>query len=106
MNLVVVRGDSQTFELTFTDDDGDPLDLTDGAVVMTVEELFTKSVGDGITVSAPLTGVATVAVAPADTADCPDYRQGYRYDVQVTLASGVVKTPIRGRFVVLPDVTT
>ena len=105
-NLIVVRGDSHTFTLTLTDTAGAPLDLTDADLTFTVKDMFAKTVGAGITVSAPLTGVATVEVDPADTEGAPDYRREYRYDTQVDLSDGTRVTPIRGKFIVLPDVTT
>jgi hypothetical protein len=73
--LVHIRGDSGSFEVTLTDTNGDPLDLTGASVQFTVDGLLDKSLGDGIT-------------------------------VQVTLSDGTVRTPIRGLFVLVPDVTT
>lgn len=105
-DLAMIRGDTNEFELTLTDNAGDPFDLTDADITMTVGDLFTKTIGSGITVSAPLTGVASIVVGPEDTEGAPDVRVAYSYDVQVTLADGRIKTPVRGRFVVVPDVTT
>lgn len=104
-DISMVRGDSVTLSLTLTDSVGAPYDLTAADITFTVDDLITKTVGAGITVADPLTGVAAIALDPADTEDCPDIRAAYRYDVQITLSSGSVKTPIRGLFVVLPDVT-
>jgi hypothetical protein len=106
MNVTAIRGDSQTYDLDFVDANGDPIDLTDCDIWFTVEDLFEKRLGTGITSASPLTGVATVTVDPADTEDCPDYRVRYRYDAQLELIDGSIKTPIRGWFTVLPDVTT
>jgi len=103
--LTMTRGDTRTFTVTMTDDAGDPYDLTDASVDFTVGDLFDKSVGDGITVADPETGVAVITVDPDDTNGASDYRRAHRYDVQVTLADGTVKTPLRGLFVVTPDVT-
>lgn len=105
-DITAIRGDTVALSVTVTDSAGLAYDLTGAAVVMTVGDLFSKSVGDGITVAAPATGVASIAVDPADTQDAPDQRVAYPYDVQITLADGSVKTPIRGQFIVLPDVTT
>lgn len=105
-DLSLIRGDSSELSLTLTDNAGDPYDLTDATVIMTVDDLFEKSIGSGITVDDPTSGVAAITVDPADTEDAPDARCAYRYDVQVTLSDGSIKTPVRGLFVVIPDVTT
>jgi hypothetical protein len=104
-NLVVIRGDSETLILILNDDAGSPLDLTDADVRFTVEGLLTKNLGDGIVVDDPLTGTGTITIEAGDTASAPGRRTAYPYDVQVTLADATVKTPLRGLFVVLPDVT-
>ena len=104
--LVMTRGDTRTFTVTMTDSAGDPYDLTDADVAFTVGDLFDKSVGDGIAVDDPESGVAVITVGPTDTESASDTRRAYHYDVQVTLSDGSVKTPLRGLFVVTPDVTT
>lgn len=106
-DLTMTRGDSREFSVTVSDAAGDPYDLTDATISFTVDDLFdAKTVGAGITVTAPETGVAVITIDPADTEDAPDRRTAYDYDVQIILADGRVKTPLRGLFIVLPDVTT
>jgi hypothetical protein len=106
-DITVIRGDSVTLVVTVTDAAGLAYDLTGAAVAFTVGTIgIEKTVGAGITVSTPATGVASIAVGPTDTEDAPDQRTAYPYDVQITLADGSAKTPIRGLFIVLPDVTT
>jgi hypothetical protein len=104
--ITMMRGDTRSLTVTVLDDDGDPYDLTGVGVQFTVDALFDKSVGDGVAVATPASGVAVVTVNPVDTADAPDRRRAYRYDVQLTLADGSVRTPIHGLFVVRPDVAT
>jgi hypothetical protein len=104
-NLSVIRGDSETFTLILTDEDEEPLDLTDADLRFTVEGLLTKNLGDGIVVDDPLTGAGVITIDAGDTASAPGRRTAYRYDLQVTLSDDTVKTPVRGLFVVLPDVT-
>lgn len=102
--ITVTAGDDRDLTLTLTDIDGDPIDLTGASVWFTVEHLFQKTIGDGIVVSAPLTGVATISVSAADTSGV-SARTTYRYDVQVRTALGKTKTPIMGTFIIRPDVT-
>ena len=103
--ITMIRGDTRVFTVTMTNDAGAPLDLTDAEIAFTVDDLFDKSLGDGIAVADPETGIATITIDPADTSSS-DARRAYSYDVQVTLEDGSVKTPLRGQFVVTPDVTT
>jgi hypothetical protein len=105
-DITMVRGDTREFSVTVTDSEGDPFDLTDATITLSVDELnIEKTVGAGITVADPLTGVASIVIDPDDTESAPDIRRAYRYDVQLVLEDGRVKTPIRGLFIVLPDVT-
>lgn len=103
-DLTVVRGDTSNFQITITDSNGLAYDLTDASIWFTVDGLLEKTIGDGITVSTPASGVADVEISAGDTDAAPDRRTAYPYDVQVTLADGSVKTPVRGLFIVLPDV--
>jgi hypothetical protein len=110
-DLSMMRGDDETFAIVLVDANGDPFDLTDCDLSFVVGDLFEKTIGAGIVIDPdgdpspdPTTGLATVTVDAADTVDCPDVRTPYRYDVQVTTATGLIHTPLRGRFIVVPDV--
>lgn len=102
--IVVTRGDSREFTVTLTDDQGEAFDLTDVEIAFSVCDLIDKTLGDGITVADPTSGTAVVAISPEDT-EGSSWRRSYRYDVQIILSDGKVRTPIRGLFVVIPDVT-
>jgi hypothetical protein len=103
-DLTLIQGDTQAFDLTLVDEAGDPFDLTDCAVYFTVGDYFTKTDTDGIAVDVdPTTGLATVTIAAADTADLTVYgRLATTYAVRVVLADDMVKTPLRGRFAIIP----
>lgn len=112
-DLTTIRGDSETYDVELVDDAGDPFDLTNCEMTFTVGDLVTKTIGAGIVVDPdgdpapdPTTGRARITLDAGDTADSPDTHTTYRYDVQVTTDTGVVKTPIRGLFHIIPDVTT
>lgn len=102
--LIVVRGDSQTFTLTLT---GLPeYGLLGADLWFTVGDRFLeKRLGDGIEVDDEEGGVATITIDEGDTSSAPLGRATYPYDVQVRFADGQVKTPVRGTFIVLSDVT-
>jgi hypothetical protein len=106
-NYVITRGDTKIIEETLMEG-GAPIVLTTAAVTFTVEDLFAKTLNAGVELVPPDSGTEpgeiSVTIDPADTADCPDWRSVYRYDVQV-VDDDVVTTPLSGHFIVLPDVT-
>jgi len=111
-NVTVVRGDTWDFTVTLVDPNGDPYDLTDCELTFTVEGLVSKTLGAGITIDPdgdpapdPETGIAGITLDAGDTSAAPDRRTAYPYDVQLTTSTGEVRTPIRGLFIVVPDVT-
>lgn len=106
-NFVVVEND--TFEATITlvdRDTGDAIDLTDATVEMYVltdyddaSALLTFTIGDGITVAAPLTGVIVISkLVPLAAAE-------YVYGLRVRHSVTVVRTCLRGAFTVLDEAT-
>lgn len=102
-HLSLVRGDSQTLSLVLSNlPDGG---LTDADITFTVESLFAKTIGDGITVDDADAGLVSISIDPDDTELSPDVRTVYSYDVEVVFASGAVNTPLIGVLVVNPDVT-
>ena len=114
MNLEAKRGDLETYTLTLKDAAGAALDLTGASLWFTVKRgisdadasaVFQKTLGTGIVVAAPLTGVAVITVLAANTAALGDAAVTLLYDVQVKLADGSTKTPLSGEFRVTPDVT-
>jgi hypothetical protein len=105
-SLTVIRGDTRELTVTVSDAAGLAYDLTGADIWFTARGLVSKRLGDGITSAAPQTGVAVISISPADTSSAPPHRAAYPFDVQIKLADGSVRTPIRGLFIVLPDVTT
>lgn len=105
-NIVVTRGDTRVLGRTL-ERDAFPIDLTGAAVTMTVDGLFTKTVGAGIELVADSgdEGEITITIDPADTDGAPDWRRVYHYDIEVEESDGTVTTPYYGAFIVTPDVT-
>ena len=95
-NLIsVIRGSSKAFEITVTDDQDEPVDLTGATMYFTVkrdisEPLPTvrKSSADPtqILIAAPRTGVAKLFLVPGDTHG--KSIGGYVFDVWVILVDG------------------
>lgn len=108
MTIEIIRGDDEQFELTFTDINGDPIDLTDGTVFFTVKEnlsddddeaLITKEV---TSFAAPETGVARLVLRSSQT----DIAEGrYFYDIQFKDSTDMISSTIRDKFIVKKDVT-
>lgn len=108
MTLEIIRGDDEQFELTFTDIDGNPIDLTDGTVFFTVKESLSDDDDSALitqeitTFAAPETGVARL-VLDSDQTDIPEGR--YFYDVQFKDSLGTISSTIRDKFYVKKDIT-
>lgn len=102
-DLTVIRGDSQELTLTLT---GLPeYGLLGADLTFTVGDLLEKTLGAGIEVDDVDAGIVTITIDAGDTDGAPGRRTVYPYDVQVTFPDGIVKTPTRGLFIVLPDIT-
>jgi hypothetical protein len=108
MKLEIIRGDDEQFELTFTDIDGDPIDLTDGTVFFTVKENLDDSDDDAVitqevtSFDAPETGVATLVLTDEQT----DIEAGqYFYDIQFIDENSLISSASRGKLYVYQDVT-
>lgn len=114
MDLKMIRGDSRTFVRALTDAADNPIDLTGATVTMTAKSLYTdadpgvfqKTTVDGITVLDEVSGLIRIDLEPGDTSDLEGRTNRLVYDIQVEDGAGGVTTPVRGKLVVSPDVTT
>jgi hypothetical protein len=113
MILTMVRGDTRTFTITVKNPDGSAYDLTSCFLWFSVRQyvgasgyVFQKTLGNGITVDDPLTGVATVTVDPTDTAGLPSVEQHLRWDVQIKTGALQIFTLNYGELIIAADITT
>ena len=107
LNIIARRGDTFVIEVTFTDENGDAMDLTTFSWKMDVKTDDRNGTviiedSDFSYASTPL-GVLTIT-ATASVMDLIEPGQ-YLYDLQST-NSGVVKTWLYGAFIVNGDITT
>jgi len=112
--LQITRGDQKAFTVMLTDGAGLPINLTGLALTFTAKRrptdtdaqaIIVKSGVAGIDVATdPSTGVATLRIDAADTADLTDLRTLY-WDIQVEDMLGDVRTPLSGRLALSPDIT-
>lgn len=105
--ITVIRGDSASFDITFKDRDGNPINLTNATVFFTVKSnvtdeeedaLITKDIVDFANVE---TGVATVVLTPSDISSVGEFF----YDVQLKDGEGKISSSGVGRFIVNRDIT-
>ena len=109
--LSIPRGDDGILDVVVTDrDTGDPIDLTGAELTFMVKRdrrdadadaILAKTVGSGITVAAPTTGIAVVAIDAADTdAATPG---ACWWELQSVDVTSKVHTLASGRFVITAD---
>lgn len=115
LKLSMVRGDTATWDVVCTDEDGNLVDLTDAVIYFTgkakvtdsdAAAVFKKAIGDGITVTDAANGGCTVSLANVDTASLTGLTAiTLRVDLEVIEADGNIATAALGVLVVAPDVT-
>lgn len=112
MGLTVIRGDTKTYNLTFKDSDGDPIDITGYTVFFTVKSKPDNQLDDASALISktienhtdPTNGVTQIALSPDDT----NISSGnYLYDIQIKDAAGGIHTPSMypDNFVIKADIT-
>ncbi len=106
------RGDSRNPKITILDGDGAAIDVSAATIKFTVRLAaddtlaFQKTSTAGeIVVSGASDNIATVTITAADTAAMTVGRKNYNWDLEVTLASGHVITPVSGPLTIQQDQT-
>jgi hypothetical protein len=110
--LSLVRGDSQTYTLTFKDSSGNALCLKNWALHFTLKtnhdlpdadaslQKIVTSFGDS---TGGTTGIAAIELLPTDTVNLDPGE--YAFDIQVVTSESKIYTVLRGLFEILYDVT-
>ena len=106
-------GESAVWVVTVTDADGAPVNITGATMSFTAKwaatdadtaKVFQKTVGAGIILTAPASGIATVTLAVTDTATLPPGRTALlMYDWKMSL-SGLTTTVAFGTLLVQPAI--
>jgi len=108
----IIRGDDTSFDLTFTDKDGNVIDITGATVFFTVKEnvddddddaiiSVEKSTHDGVD-DDPENGLTVIYLTDSET----DVEIGsYFYDVQLKESDGTISSSGSGILKVLADIT-
>lgn len=108
-NLKIIRGDSTNINVTFTDENSDPVNITGKTIFFTAKNKIDEEVDDSdavitkdvITHSNPTAGQTVIALTADDTS-VPIGE--YFYDIQM-VGDGQVLSIERGILEVLQDVT-
>lgn len=109
-------GDNETFECEITDEDDNPIPLTDTKIWFTVRKSYTDSTfliqkkntlaggsDSEIKVTDELNGLSEIYLLPADTKEL--VADVYVYDVQVSNLGYGIKTVIKNRIFLESEVT-
>ncbi len=106
-NLYLTRGDDKFYVLTFTDGNGDPIDITGWTIYFTVkrdlddtddEALIKKDITAH---TDPTNGVTKIHLTSDDT----DLIGNFYYDIQVKKSDGIILTVLEGMITFKKDVT-
>ena len=108
----IIRGDTKTYNLTFTDKNNNPIPLYGRKIWMTFKSDMADTDADAamqVVVTPPdnddsLNGKATIVLSPNDTDITPDE---YFYDIQIVTPGSPpdVKTLVSSKIRVIDDVT-
>lgn len=106
--LSAYRGDDKTWNLNFTDANGDPIDLTGSTVFFTVKVNKSDPDSDAVISKSqsshtnPTGGVTSISLTNSDT----NVKVGnYYYDFQLVDSAGLVTTILTGIFMIKQDIT-
>lgn len=97
--ITMVKGDTLSFGVSFVDQYGEPVDITDAVFIAKknysdATGIFEKTLGDGI--AKVDDGIYSVRVAPEDTADAESGRYYYQFRVMknsdaYTIMRGIIE---------------
>jgi hypothetical protein len=113
-DLVIIRGDDRDYDITITDEDGDPLNITGSTLKFAARfpnsrnRFLSKSsaqVGE-IDMVSEVNGQAVLHIDPADTLKLPQRSTELDFDLELTQVGGTVTTLVNGTLSVEPDVAS
>lgn len=108
VDLYVTKGDGKVYALSFTDNNSNPIDITDYVVWFTAKRDRAAPYADAViakridTHADAAGGKTFIVLKNADT-DIKDIK--YWYDVQIKRGNGDPKTIMKGRLVITYEVT-
>lgn len=106
--LELIRGDTTDYTLSFTDENGNPIDISGWKICFTVKANTSHPdekaiIKKDLEIVSGENGKATIRIEPEDT---EEVKPGiYTYDFQVVLPTKEVYTVLIGEFEIIGDVT-
>lgn len=103
-----IRRDTVTLTITFTNQDGDPIDLTGSTVFFTIKDRPDDPDSEALLATSwtshtdPTAGRTSVTLSTTQTNIEPD---AYFYDFQVRESGGAIQSTKKGQIIVLQDIT-
>lgn len=106
-NFSMFSGDDKTLQVTVTDEDGDPVDLTSATIKwqctrsLGKASAISKTTTNGITITGASTGQFEVTLTDTDTESLAGT---YQHEAQVTFSDGTISTVLSGTMNIIPVV--
>ena len=106
-NFSMFAGDDKTIQVTVTDPDGDPVDLTSATIKWQAAKslgkasAISKSTSSGITITDAANGEFEVTILDTDTDDLVGT---YQHEAEVTFTDGTKSTVLSGTMRINPVV--
>lgn len=103
VNLVIDQGSTFTTQVTFNDENGDPIDFSSYSGAAQMRKHYTSSNSTSFSVQLNSVGVITLSLTANQTGNLTSGR--YVYDLEVTDSSNVISRLIEGIVTITPNVT-
>jgi hypothetical protein len=107
-DIEIIRGDDISFATTFTDENGDAVNLTGSTVFFTVKEDYDKTDAEAvisksvISHTSPASGITSIVLTNSDTTITPG---DYYWDIQIKDSNSKISSIKAGKFIVSADIT-
>jgi predicted metalloendopeptidase len=107
-NLEIVRGDDKFYNLTFTDSNGDPIDITGWTIFFTAKLRKNQTDSEGLQVNVSVhtdavNGETQIHLPNTDTINLQP--GNYYYDIQAKKDNGNIFTILMGKLKVYEHIT-
>lgn len=103
--LEIIRGDDVVLHIVFTDENGDPVDITDASITFTAKKNFNSSASISTTVethTSPAEGKTDITLSDTETSIDAGL---YYYDLQITFLNGKINSIDYGELIIKRDIT-
>ena len=102
-NIIIDQGADFSTEISVTDDNGDPVNLTGYSAAAQLRKHYTSSAFTAFTANVNVSGTVTLSMNAATSSNVTAGR--YVYDCELTSSGNVVSRLVEGIVTVTPQVT-